>query len=121
MPRLLQWSENAGFGATIKLDNGDVVYIAVARTTVSVRQWDLSGLITTVMSRFFGPKLYGESGARKYARTAEALSRIYPDQTPALPRFDNPRLAAFANAVWHCGSAAEVSAMLNDAAAKAAE
>jgi hypothetical protein len=30
MPMLLQWSETTGCGATIKLDNGDVVYISVA-------------------------------------------------------------------------------------------
>ncbi len=121
MPILLQWSERTGCGATIKLDNGDVVYVSIAAARVSVRQWDLSGLFSAVTSRFFGPKLFRQSNAAKNERTAKALRFMFPQRTPALPRFNDPLLAAFANAVWHCGSAEQVRAVLGEAAAKSAE
>lgn len=119
MAILLQWSETIAVGATIKLDNGDVVYVSIAGARVLVRQWDLSGLLSTLMSRFLGRKLYDERNAFRNASTAEALWFMYPNEAPELPRFANPLLAAFANAVWHCRSAAEAEAMLNDAAAEA--
>jgi hypothetical protein len=43
MPKLLRSSETAGCGATIKLDNGDVVYVSIAQISVLVRKWDMSG------------------------------------------------------------------------------
>jgi hypothetical protein len=119
MPKLLRSSETAGCGATIKLDNGDVVYVSIAQISVLVRKWDMSGgFLKSLLGNFFGSKLYSESNVYKNAQTAEALSRLYPDQAPALPQFKNPVLAVFANAIWHCGSAAEVCIVLNEAAAK---
>lgn len=119
MPKLLRSSETAGCGATIKLDNGDVVYVSIAQVSVLVRKWDTSGgLVKTLLSNYFGQKLYSESSVYKNAQTAEALGLIYPDQAAALPQFKSPVLAVFANAIWHCGSAAEVCIVLNEAAAK---
>ena len=66
-----------------------------------------------LMSSFFGPKLYNERNVYKNAKTAQSLSIIYPE-LPALT-FKNPVLTAFANAIWHCRSAAEVSVTLNEA------
>jgi hypothetical protein len=118
MPMLLQWSETTGCGATIKLDNGDVVYISVAGSRVTVRLWNLRNLPNVLFSRFFGPKLYSERNAAKNARTARAISVMYPDHEPALPQFQNPVLGLFVNAIWHCGSAGELQAVLSKAAAE---
>lgn len=118
MPTLLQWSETTGCGATIKLDGGDVVYVSVAGSRVTVRQWNLSSPMNVLISRFFGPKLYDEKTAARNARTAAALSVMHPDHEPALPQFENAVLAVFARAIWHCGSAGEARAMLAEAAAR---
>jgi hypothetical protein len=121
MPKLLRSSETAGCGATIELDNGEVVYVSIAQTGVSVRRWDMNGgLIKSLLSNFFGPKLYNEGSVYKNAQTARALSLIYPEQATPLC-FKNPVLAAFANAIWHCSSAAEVCAVFNEATAKTPE
>lgn len=117
MPKLLRSSETAGCGATIELDNSEVVYVSIAQTGVLVRRWDMNGgLIKSLLSNFFGPKLYNESSVYKNAQTAQALSLIYPEQAPQLS-FKNPVLAAFSNAIWHCSSAAEVCTTLNEAVA----
>ena len=116
MPKLLRSSETMGCGATIKLDSGEVVYVSIAQAGVSVRHWDMSGgFFTTLLSNYFGAKLYYESNVYKNAQTAQALSMIFPDQAPEL-NFKNPVLAVFSNAIWHCGSAAEVRTVLNEAA-----
>ena len=118
MPKLLKSSETAGCGATIELDNREVVYVSIAQVGVLVRQWDMSGgQIKTLLSNLFGPKLYNESSVYKNAQTARALGLMYPEQAPSLC-FKNPVLAAFSNAIWHCASAAEVCVTLNEAAAK---
>jgi hypothetical protein len=118
MPKLLRSSETMGCGATIKLDSGEVVYVSIAQVGVLVRKSDMSGgLIKTLMSNFFGAKLYNESNVYKNAQTAQALSMMYPEQAPGL-QFKNPVLAAFSNAIWHCASAAEVCVVLNEAASK---
>ena len=50
MTKLLRSSETAGCGATIELDNGEVVYVSIAQTGVLVRSevdpmyWTESGL-----------------------------------------------------------------------------
>jgi hypothetical protein len=120
MPKLLRSSETMGCGATIQLDNGEVVYVSIAQVGVLVRHWDSSGsFFKSLMSNFFGAKLYNESNVYKNAQTAQALNVLFPDQTPELPQFKNPVLAVFSNAIWHCGSAAEVCAVLNEAIAKA--
>jgi hypothetical protein len=121
MPTLLRSSETHGCGATIKLDNGEVVYVSIAHVGVLVRRWDMSGgFFKTLMSNFFGAKLYNESSVYKNAQTAQALTMMFPDQAPEL-NFNNPVLAAFANAIWNCGAAAEVCTVLNEAAAKTPE
>ena len=50
-------------------------------------------------------------------RAAQAMSLLYPNQASEL-QFKNPVLAVFANAIWHCSSAAEVCTVLNEAASK---
>jgi len=120
MPILLQWSETTGCGATIKLDNGDVVHVSVTVARVTVRQWNLSGLLMTAISRFFGPKLYKVTNVKRIGRAAGALRLIYPVNKPGLPHFENPVLAAFTNAICQCGSAAEVSNVLNEAVSRLA-
>src|SRR5262245_9596898 len=121
MPKPLRSSETAGCGATIELDNGEVVYVSIAQVGVLVRLWNMKGgLFKSLMSNFLGPKLYNESSVYKNAQTARALSIMFPDQAPSL-RFKNPVLAAFANAIWHCSSAAEVSIILNEAGSRHAQ
>jgi hypothetical protein len=120
MPRLLRSSETRGCGATIELDNDEVVYVSIAQVGILVRRWDMSGgLIKTLMSNFFGPKLYNESDVYRNAQTAQILGVMFPDQTQSL-QFKNPVLAAFSNAIWHCSSAAEVCIVLNEALTKVA-
>ena len=46
------------------------------------------------------------------------MSLAFPDQISSLA-FRNPVLAAFATAIWHCSSAAEVSIVLNEAVRQA--
>jgi hypothetical protein len=119
MPALLRSSETAGCGATIELDNTEVVFVSIAQTGVLVRLIDLKGgLIKTLVSNWFGPTLYNEKNVFKNAEAAQALSIMFPEEAPSLS-FKNPVLTAFANAIWHCSSAAEVSIVLNEALAKA--
>ncbi len=55
MPKLLRSSETVGCGATIELDNREVVYVSIAQTGVLVRKWDKNGgLIKSLLSNFFG-------------------------------------------------------------------
>jgi hypothetical protein len=58
------------------------------------------------------------SNVYKNAQTTLALRMMYPEQSSEL-QFKNPALAAFANAIRNCASAAEVCIVLNEAAAKA--
>jgi hypothetical protein len=117
MPTLVRSSETLGCGATIKLDSGEVVYVSIAQIGVLVRHVDMSGgFFRSVLSNLLGAKLYNESNVYRNAQTAQALSTMFPDQAPEL-NFKNPVLAAFSNAMWNCGSAAEVCTVLNGAAA----
>ena len=69
MPKLLRSSETIGCGATIELDNGEVVYVSIAQTGVLVRKWDRNGgIIKSILSNFFGPKLYDEKMSIKTPR-----------------------------------------------------
>jgi hypothetical protein len=69
---------------------------------------------------FFGPLLYSERRADQTASTAQALSLLFPDNL--LPSgFKTPLLCAFANAILHCASSAEVSVTLNEAIKRAEE
>lgn len=122
MPTLLRYSETAGCGATIKLYDGDVVYVSIAKTGILVRKWDAAaGFFKSMMGNFFGPKIYSESNVYKNAETARALKILFPKAEPGLPPFKNPTLTAFATAIWNCRSAVEVCALLNEAAARAGE
>jgi hypothetical protein len=117
MPKLLRSSETAGCGATIELDNSEVVFVSIAQTGVLVRLINLKGgPIRNLMSNWLGPTLYNERNVFKNAEAAQALSIQFPEGAPSLP-FKNPVLTAFANAIWHCSSAAEVSIVLNEALA----
>lgn len=117
MPKLIYSNETAGRGATIELESGEICLISVAQSGVLVRTFR-KGLFGAVFGSFFGPILYKEQVVHKAAKTAMALSHLYPKQEPSL-NFRNPVLGAFANAVWHCSSAAEASTVLNEAIDKA--
>jgi hypothetical protein len=104
-------SPHAGHGATVRLDSGEpcLLSIAPAQSWVRVKK-----------SRYgiFGPMLYSERRADQTALTARALSLLFPDNL--LPSgFRTPVLCAFANAILHCASSAEVAVTLNQAIAKA--
>jgi hypothetical protein len=118
MPTLLRSSQKMGCGATIKLDNGEVVWISIARAGVLVRQWDMSGgFFKTLVSDLFGGTLFNEKNLYKAAQVGIALRFTFPNQAPELP-FKNPVLSSFSNAIWHCKSAAEVCCVLNESADK---
>jgi hypothetical protein len=122
MPRLLRFSETAGCGATIELDNKEVVYVSIAATGVLIRKWDItSGFFKSMTSNFFGQKLYNEKNVYRNAKAAEALKRLFPKAAPELPPFKNFALSIFATAIWNCQSAAEVCTIFNNAASKTTE
>src|SRR5271165_5458021 len=109
MPTLLHFADPSnkrpGLGATIRLDSGEPCTISVARVGVLVRK-----------SRFglFGPVLYNEKNLYRAAATAKALSERFTRNL--LPSgFTDPVLSAFANAIFHCSTCAEVAVTLNEA------
>ncbi len=118
MPQLLYSSEKHGYGATIELDSKEVVVRSIAQISVLVYLYNKRSLFGGILSSFWGARLYRERDVYKNARTAEALSRLYPDMAEPFRNFKNLALASFANAIWHCGSAAEVCTVLNEAASK---
>lgn len=99
----------------------EVVVCSIAQVGVLVFRYDNSGLIRSIISNLWGARHYKQSDAYKNAQTAQALSLLYPNVAEPLRQFKNPVLAVFANAIWHCGSAAEVCTVLNEAAAKLPE
>ncbi len=111
MPELIYSSETFGCGATIKLDNGDVCIISVARSSIIVRSYRHGSLFGS----FFGPILYKEKSVSKALNMAMNLAGQYPKRT-VLPPFRNMLLDAFAHTIWHCSSAPAVRATLNEAA-----
>jgi hypothetical protein len=85
--------------------------ISVARSGVIVKAYP--GRFS-----FFGSILYNEKNVYLAGKTSVALSILFPEwRTPVI--FKNPVLAAFANAICHCSTAAEVAATLNEAMANA--
>lgn len=105
MPKLLHHSETTGCGVTIRLDSGEPCVISVARTGVRVKKSRFG---------FLGATLYDEKNVYRAAQTAKALSELFP--VPKLPvSIDNPVLNAFANAAWHCPTAAAVAVTLGKA------
>jgi hypothetical protein len=109
MPKVLFFAEPSngrpGLGATIRLDSGEPCLISIAQTGVRVKKTRFG---------FLGPVLYNEENVYRAAATARALSERFPNNLlPA--EFSNPVLRAFANAVLHCSTCAEVAVTLNEA------
>jgi hypothetical protein len=105
MPTLLYFSERFGCGITLRLDSGEPCLISVAQTGVRVRK-----------SRhgWFGAILYEERNVYLAAKTGMALDQLFPVNVVPVT-IQNPVLRAFANAVWHCPTAAAVARTLNEA------
>jgi hypothetical protein len=83
--------------------------ISVARSGVLVKSYP--GRFS-----FFGSVLYNQKNVYLVGKTAAALSILFPEKrTPVT--FQNPVLAAFANAICQCSTAAEVATMLNSSLA----
>lgn len=118
MPRLVYSSEKHGQGATIELDSKETVVCSIAQISVLVYLYNNKNLIGGIISNFWGARLYKQRDVYRNARTAEALSILYPDIAEPLKHFKNPALKAFANAIWHCRSAAEVCTVLNEAVSR---
>lgn len=105
--KLLYHSERLGCGATFELDDKNKCMISVARSGVLVKSYP--GRFS-----FFGSVLYNQKNVYLVGKTAAALSILFPEKrTPVT--FQNPVLAAFANAICQCSTAAEVATMLNEA------
>lgn len=108
MPKVLNFADPSngrpGLGATIQLDNGEPCLISIAQTGMLVKKSRFG---------FMGPVLYNEKNIYQAAATAKALSERFPDSLLP-PGFTDPVLSAFANAVLHCASCAEVAVTLNE-------
>lgn len=119
MPKLLHWSETVGCGITVKLDNGDEVIVSIAQSGVMVRLQARKGdgFLKRMAGGLAGTKLYNEAIPYKNAKACTALFEMYPNVAPELRALGlkNAALETFANAVWHCRNAAEVSILLNGA------
>lgn len=111
MPKLVFSTETMGCGATIRVDSGEEIVVSIAKAGVRVRS------TKGFLGSFFGATLYEEKNVYKNVQTSLSLRLSYPNQVPEL-EFRNPNLKAFASAIWHCKTAAEVSVILNEAASK---
>lgn len=113
MPTLIYFADPSngrlGRGATIRLGSGEPCSVSIARTGVRVKKSRLG---------WFGPLLYNETNLYKVAQTAEALDRQFPANLLP-PGLTDPVLRAFANAIFHCSSSAEVAVILNRATSAA--
>lgn len=107
MTKLLYHSERFGCGATFELDDKNKCVISVARSGVLVKAY--AGRFS-----FFGSILYNEKNVYLAGKTAAALCILFLEKHTSVT-FKNPVLAAFANAVCQCPTAAEVATMLNEA------
>jgi hypothetical protein len=107
VPKLLYFADGGrrGLGATIRLDSGEPCLISCAQTGVRVKKTRYG---------FLGPILFEEKSAYRAARTAMTLDDQFPDSLLP-PGFTNPVLKAFANAILHCATCAEVTVILNEA------
>jgi hypothetical protein len=117
LPKLLYSSEMVGCGAALELDSKETCLISVARRA-GVRVRGSEGRSGRFWIGFFGSILYEERNAYKIAQVVSTLNSLFSERMLPI-KFRNPALAAFANAVWHCSSAAEVVWKLNEAAAPA--
>jgi len=113
MTKLIYSSETIGCGATFILESNEYCSISVARSGVLVRSHQ-AHFFARVFGGFFGPILYNERNVYMAENVAMWLNSLFPERNPSLI-FRNPLLTAFAHAVWHCSSAAEVSIVLNEA------
>jgi hypothetical protein len=97
-------NQRPGRGATIRLDSGEPCTVSIAQSGVRVKK-----------SRFglLGPVLYNEKNIYQAALTAEALSSLFPNNLLP-PGINDPVLIAFANAIMHCSTCAEVAVTLNE-------
>jgi hypothetical protein len=105
MTRILRFSEKARCVATFRLDSGERCVLSVAQTGVRVKKSRFG---------FLGSILYDERDVFRAAQTGMALDSIFRERKIPIP-ITNPVLGAFANAIWHCASAAEVARTLNEA------
>lgn len=109
MPKLLYHrNANGVIGVSIRLDGGEKCWILYSR----------HGCIVRRQGFLFHPRLFGETNLLAAADVAQALDFLFPNK--AVPeQFENYALAAFANAVWHCATLAEVKSTLNGAITEA--
>lgn len=117
MTKLLYSSEKIGCGATMELDSGEICLVSVAKAGVLVRS--SKGLFSRTMVGIFGAILYNETNVYKAVQTSIALDTLFVERPNHLT-FQSPVLNAFANAIWHCPTAANVAVTLNTATEKAA-
>jgi hypothetical protein len=113
VPKLLYFSERLGCGATMRLDSSEIVIVSLASSGLLVR------LNRGILGLFFGPVVYREKALQKVARIGIMLALEYPAKSSLLPQFKSPVLASYANAVWHCSTAAEVVVAISTAAQRA--
>jgi hypothetical protein len=98
------------------LDSAEIIVISVARTGLLIKLQKSMGVITEL----FSAVLYRDRVITTVVGLSVILTLEYPTRAPLLPTFKNPVLAACANAVWHCATAAEVVAVLMQASRRAA-
>jgi hypothetical protein len=79
--------------------------LSVAQTGVRVRKSRYG---------FMGPILFDERSVYRAVQTGMALDASFSERKIPIP-IANPVLGAFANAIWHCASAAEVARTLHEA------
>jgi TPR repeat protein len=116
MTKLVYSSETSGRGATIELDSQETCLVSVAQSWVFVKS--CRGKYRRILLGLLGTTLFNQIGAPQIARTAAALNSLFPEKRIPI-NFRNPVLGAFANAIWHCSTAAEVTVTLNEAIARA--
>lgn len=116
MTKLIYSSETSGCGATIELDSQETCLVSVAQSWVFVKS--CRGKYRRILLGLFGSVLYNEKDAFKIVMTAGALDSIFPEKRIPIT-FRNSVLGAFANAIWQCSTAAEVTLTLNEAIARA--
>lgn len=104
MTKLLNSSKTSDDGAVFKLDSGEVCFVSVTQSSwVLVKSAGWRGLFSN---------LYNQMDRFKVTRTAAALDSLFLERRIPII-FRNHILSAFANAIWHCSTAAEVSQVLN--------
>src|SRR6185437_12128291 len=111
MPKILYSADSrtGGRGITVRFENGEPCILSIAQSSVRVRKTRYG---------IFSATLYEEKVVYNSARTALALAYLYQDYLLP-PGFNDPVLRAFANAIMHCANCSEVSAVLNEAVARA--